>query len=285
MTGLTERAQHLQRSLDVSKIEIAAEHLSVDLGSRESINRWFLDSCHKYTINFIESLKRDFGIEEPPWWDSPKEKRVGSDPDIFKKRMWTQAWGRQKGKMFEWATALSLLEGGTREDYATVRSLNLEDGPFPIRFGDEPYYFWPQATIKDGRSGLGIRPDFALTYNDDIPSQGNTIGIVECKSVKVGGGQILREIWAKGMDLDVHFNVMAYHGSKSPKLERAAHNLGIGFVRDMFLKPAEDGSDHQTIIGAYAQFFRAIDEEKKLARFEEKIDERHSRVKEKRGRW
>lgn len=111
-------------------------------------------------------------------------------------------------------------------------------GPIHITEEQEDRYLWAQASLSGKISFLGGRSDLLVTLSSHTPSPSNILRIIECKSGKNIGAQVVRAEFGKAYDLRATSYLIWSFITPSESAVRGAKELGLdiealGFDTDM----------------------------------------------------
>lgn len=99
----------------------------------------------------------------------------------------------------------------------------------PVQFIDNEgsRYIWVQPAVKGRRSGLGGRPDIAVTTSPEDPSSDNILQAIECKAVENLETRDIRREFGKAYDLDIGSYLIWSLWKPKPRIIEGAKRLGL----------------------------------------------------------
>ncbi|MGD1029261.1 hypothetical protein [Candidatus Binatus soli] len=135
--------------------------------------------------------------------------------------------------------AISLLSILLRAESVHSGSVSLfaKAGPLKIEEDGVPRYVWAQQQLRGHYSDLGGRPDLIVTSSPDPPTPANVHRVVEVKSGRQLGAQVVRGEFGKAHDLRVtSYFIWAFY-APSAHVKAGARRLGLNLEELGFDSP------------------------------------------------
>jgi hypothetical protein len=135
--------------------------------------------------------------------------------------------------------AISLLSILLRAESVHSRSVSLFTKVGPLRIEEEgaQRYLWTQPQLRGDFSDLIGRPDLVVTSSPDPPTPANTDRVVEVKSGRQLGAQLVRAEFGKAHDLRVTSYFIWTFYAASAHVKAGARRLGLNLEELGFDSP------------------------------------------------
>lgn len=285
--GIARQATAIRKDLGFDKITAPRNGVMVDLTDYQSIVDWFTSRKVYHRDKYVQDLQKNINLKVRKPTFEALAAAYEFEVESLKAKLWLHAWARERGYLLEWMTFLALARGAERQSEPRSLTLDSNMAPLAIRLhGDSRLVFVRyQAEYHEFHLGTKVRPDFSLTLDTSEPSASNLIGIVECKSTDTLHPRLVREIWSKGIALDVGFVALVGDGKLKEDSASACQRAEIDWIGDVLfgedLKRMDANKDlslferlRESLVDADTQSRFAVQARGRVARLDAKLARR-----------